>query len=117
MNNKNRVAEYILEHPNATNEEIATTLNINKNSVKVYISRLKSEGYIKIVGTGDERDIQTIADYEKKDISSATIEKMELKKDVYTKLLTRYLEDFELTDDVDKHLKLGNSILRILENI
>lgn len=33
------------------------------------------------------------------------------------KLLDRYMSDFELTDDIDKHLKLGNSILRILDNL
>lgn len=117
MNNKVKVAEFIAANPESTNEQIATTLNVNENSVKAYISQLKTEGYIKVSGSGESRKIQTIAEYTGRAVATATAEKIELKKDVYTKLLNRYLEDFDLTDDVDQHLKLGNSILRILENM
>lgn len=117
MNNKVKVAEFIAANPTSTNEQIATTLNINENSVKAYISQLKTAGYIKVEGSGETRKIETIADFIGRSVSNATAEKIELKKDVYTKLLNRYLEDFDLTDDVNQHLKLGNSILRILENI
>lgn len=115
--NKKRVADYISEFPAATNEEIATTLSINMNSVKAYISQLKSDGYIKVFTSGSERNITIITEFKEKTVSSATAERIEFKKDAYMKLLDRYMSDFELTDDIDKHLKLGNSILRILDNL
>lgn len=60
---------------------------------------------------------QSLLTSKKKSVSSATAERIEFKKDAYMKLLDRYMSDFELTDDIDKHLKLGNSILRILDNL
>lgn len=115
--NKKRVAEFVLEYPTATNEEIATTLSINMNSVKAYISQLKSDGYIEVFTSENKRNITTVSDYKEKSVNSATAERIEFKKDAYMRLLDRYMSDFELTDDIDKHLKLGNSILRILDNL
>lgn len=119
MNNKKRVADYIAENPCATNEEIAKELNINENSVKAYISQLKNGGFINVIKVDNQRSFETLSEYvaRKSSGSAATAEKIELKREVYTKLLDRYIEDFDLTDDIDKHLKLGNSILRILDNI
>lgn len=115
--NKKRVADYISEYPNATNEEIASNLDINENSVKSYISQLKTGGFIEVDASGPTRIIKTIAEFKGRSVNAATAEKIELKKDVYTKLLDRYMNDFDLTDDIDKHLKLGNSIMRILDNL
>lgn len=115
--NKKRVADFIIDNPNATNEEIASALDINENSIKSYISQLKTGGFIEVDGSGSKRTIKVIAEYKGRTINAATAEKIELKKDVYTKLLDRYMNDFDLTDDIDKHLKLGNSIMRILDNL
>lgn len=117
VSQKKRVAEYILEHPTATNEEIANRLDIKEASVKSYISKLKTTGMIKIKKVGQNRTIETIEEYQEKSISAATAEKIELRRETYMKLLDRYMDDFDLTDDIDKHLKLGNSILRILDNL
>lgn len=116
-NNKTLVANFIAEHPTATNEEIATSLDININSVKAYISQLKSNGYIKVYSSGNDRSITTLAEFQGKSVASATAEKIEFKKATYMRLLDQYMSDFELTDDINIHLKLGNSILRILDNL
>ena len=116
MNNKKRVADFVLVNPNATNEDIATSLNINENSVKAYISQLKSAEYINVEKTKDKRTITTLEEYLVNN-ASAVAEKLELKNEVYNKLLSVYIEDFDLTDDIEKHLKLGNSIMRILDNL
>lgn len=116
MNNKKRVADLIQQYPDAPNEVISTTLKINENSVKSYISQLKTGGFIEVEKIDGKRVITTLEEYTASK-SSATAEKLELKQEVYTKLLEVYIDDFDLTDDIDKHLKLGNSIMRILDNL
>lgn len=114
---KKRVFEYLVENPHATNEDISQALEINENSVKAYISQLKTGKFIEVTMNGNQREINILAEYKGKSINAATAEKIEFKKETYMKLLGRYMNDFELTDDIDKHLKLGNSILRILDNL
>ncbi|MGM0220034.1 winged helix-turn-helix transcriptional regulator [Enterococcus sp. AZ126] len=114
---KKRVAKFIQANPTATNQEIAQELDINENSVKAYISQLKRDNFIKVKQDKEGRKIETLDEYEAENINSATAQKLEIKKEAYTKLLNRYMDDFDLTDDIDIHLKLGNSILRILDNL
>lgn len=114
---KKRVFDYISEYPNATNDEIAQGLELNENSVKSYISQLKRDGFIQVTKNKNGRTIKTVNEFTSENISAATAEKIELKKEAYMKLLDRYMNDFDLTDDIDTHLKLGNSILRILDNL
>lgn len=77
---KRRVADFILEYPDATNEEIANSLDIKENSVKSYISQLKTAGNIEVTTAGSTRIIKTVNEYQEKSVSTATAEKIELKK-------------------------------------
>lgn len=44
--NKELVYELLVENPNLTNSEIEEILEINKDTAKVYINRLKECGFI-----------------------------------------------------------------------
>ncbi len=115
--NKKRVADYLTENPQATNSEVSDALGINENSVKAYLSQLKNGGFFKVKQTDGERHVVSIKEFTGIKTTAATAGKIKLKQEVYNKLLECYMADLDLSDDVEMHLKLGKSILRILDNL
>lgn len=114
MSRKTAVLDYLLTNPFATNEEIASAVNINEDYAKVIISRLKNDEKIEITERteGDELENKRYIE-----VISLEAEKPNLKRDIYKSMLDVFIEDFENAGTFDERLEIGKVVIRLLEKL
>lgn len=117
QSNKKRVAGYLTENPQATNSEVSDALGINENSVKAYLSQLKSGGFFKVKQTDGERHIVSIKEFTGIKTTAATAGKIKLKQEVYNKLLECYMADLDLSDDVESIISRANNAVELIQYV
>ncbi len=63
-----KILDYLEENPNATNDEITKGTGLDKNYIKVMISRLKTRGKINTEYKEGKRTIKILQEYKREDL-------------------------------------------------
>ena len=104
-----RLIEYVDNNPFADNEEIASAINTDVKTVKVYLKRLTNRETVKITEEDGQRVIKVLELPEMKPV--------EFKRGVYEMMANKYLEDFKRADQFQDRIEIGKMIIRILEKM
>lgn len=108
---------YVLEHPTATNEELAEALKTGEDLVRSYISKQKTQGRIQVDRDQDGVRTITVDPSWTKDAEVLVNETKLRKQTIYERMLAAYMEDFEAAAGYQERTEIGKLILRLLEKI
>lgn len=113
VTNLERVYDYLVDNPRATNRDIADDLGIDRNVARVYVNRLKVKSLIDVRFEGATR-VCEIA----KEFPTTTPRKPKTyKQEVYYELVEGYRQDFRECVTFDERLKVGREIRIILADM
>lgn len=108
-----KVYDYLIDNPRASNREISDDLRLDYNVIKSYVSRLKNKGLVGIHYDGKTRVCEIATEYP---VSYARKPKS-YKHEVYIELVESYREDFRECVTFDERLKVGREIRIILADM
>lgn len=108
-----KVYDYLIDNPRASNREISDDLRLDYNVIKSYVSRLKNKGLVGIHYDGKTRVGEIAKEYP---VSYARKPKS-YKHEVYIELVESYREDFRECVTFDERLKVGREIRIILADM
>lgn len=113
LTNLERVYDYLIDNPKATNREISDDLRLDYNVSKTYVNRLKNKGLIEIHFDGKTRVREITKEYP----ATNTRRPKTYKQEVYIELVDGYREDFRDAECFDDRLKIGREIRIILSDM
>lgn len=113
LTNLERVYDYLIDNPKATNREISDDLRLDYNVSKTYVNRLKNKGLIEIHFDGKTRVCEITKEYP----ATNTRRPKTYKQEVYIELVDGYREDFRDAECFDDRLKIGREIRIILSDL
>ncbi len=108
-----RLYNYLMDNPTASNTEISDALGVSYGAAKSYVHKLKTKGLIEIGYEGASR-VCTIA---KEYPVSSTRKPRSYKQEVYVELVEGYREDFRECVTFEEKLKVGREIRIILADM
>lgn len=108
-----RVYNYLMDNPTASNKEISDALGVSYESIKTYVHRPKAKGLIEVGYEGDSRVCTITKEYP----LSGTRKSGSYKQEVYVELVEGYREDFRECVTFEEKLKVGREIRIILADM
>ncbi|WP_430534428.1 winged helix-turn-helix domain-containing protein [Listeria rocourtiae] len=109
MKTRDKILFYLMDHPSATNAEIASECEASEQNIKTTIHRLKSKGYIDVKNQGSNREIEVLEE----PTNSVGIDK----KERYNNQLD-FLEDIMFSDADPKYrLEASAQHIRVLNKL
>ena len=109
MTEINAILEYLRDNPKAMNPEIADNLKIDGDNVRANINKLKTRGYLEVLGQGVTRTITVL-----KEMPAS---KHSYKKEIIETMIGKYMDDFEDCGTLNDRIEVGKVILRLLEKL
>lgn len=108
-----RLYNYLMDNPTASNTEIADALGMSYGAAKSYVHRLKSKGLIEIGYEGTSRVCTITKEYPIQSVRKPR----SYKQEVYVELVEGYREDFRECVTFEERLKVGREIRIILADM
>lgn len=99
------VLEYLRCNTYATNKEIAEDLKMGEGVVKTYLNRLKNKGYLEKVGS------------EYKVLKEMPVNKSSYKQEIIKEMLEVYMDDFREIKVINKKIRVGELIIRLVDKL
>lgn len=114
--NKELVYELLVENPNLTNSEIEEILEINKDTAKVYINRLKECGFIDYEIKDGIRNVKILEEFRDRRVVKNNLNQSPKFK-YYEEMLEIYMEDFRNCDNFQTRVKVGQEIRLLIKEM
>jgi hypothetical protein len=109
MSNKEKVIDYLREHPQAKDTEIAEIVGLTVQHVKTIISRAKSAGCITVTHPEGARSVQVN--------EAESITKNDYKREIFEEMIDQYMVDFREVTMYQDRINIGQIVYKLVKEL